>query len=92
MIRAYRVKPAIVQAVQYDGSNLNEIREWAYHNIFIEDNDRYHNMGDVHVEAIVKLRSENGIVRVRKGDFIVKHNDKFSICKPREFKKLYERT
>lgn len=83
MIQLYRIKPAIVQAVKYTG-NVNELRELANGSIIVQEftyNTR---------EPRISLKTVNGVVRVRKGYYVIRHNEEFTICKPREFQRLYE--
>lgn len=90
MIKTYRAKPELVEAVQYDGSNFEELRLLAAHALFIDSYAKHKGVGDIHIEPSIELNSVNGKVKIKKGDFIIKRNEGFSICKPREFQRIYE--
>lgn len=90
MIRTYRAKPELVEAVQYDGSNLDELRLLTANALFIDSYAQSKGVGYIHVEPIIELNSVNGKVKIKKGDFIIKRNEGFSIYKPREFRRIFE--
>jgi hypothetical protein len=81
--RQYRKKPVVIEAIQYTGSNINEVadfvegevRDWGYS----ENSDYY------------EIETLEGTMRADHGDFIIKGvSNEFYPCKPDIFAKTYE--
>ncbi len=80
----YRKKPVVIEAIQWNGNNLSELRQFlADDNLYFFDESR------VKGGLIVKtLEGENS---ASLGDYIVKGVDgEFYPCKPDVFEKTYE--
>lgn len=79
MIMEWRKKPVVIKAVQYDGDNIDEIKEFA---------------GDSVVEVfdgVYSIRTLEGKMMITKGDFIIQGiNGEFYPCKPDIFYATYE--
>lgn len=79
----YRKKPIVVEAIQWDGSNLYELSfrfPTAFASLIIH-NDK---------EIVIKTLEGNMIANI--GDYIIRGvNGEFYPCKPDIFEKTYER-
>ncbi len=72
----YRKKPVMVEAVQWDGMNLDEIKEF---------------VGDSLDEAHMTIHTLEGDHHTSVGDYIIKGvHGEFYPCKPDIFAKTYE--
>lgn len=79
----YRKKPVVIEAIQWDGANLEEIKE------FVRESLIYDEKGFPHVN--MKIKTLEGDHECTKGDFIIKGvNGEFYPCKPDIFEKTYE--
>lgn len=75
----YRKKPIIIEAIQWNGENENEIRNFIDGNCIVTFNP-------------LMLYTLEGNMIASKNDYIVKGADgEFYPCKPDIFKKTYER-
>ena len=78
MIKQYRKKPVVIEAIKYDGTNENQIIEWATPHVF----RRYDKL------AVVTLE---GDMLVTVGDYIIKGvKGEFYPCKADIFDLTYE--
>jgi len=96
MIKQYRKKPVIVEAVQYKRDedfkdNIEEIREWMSSNnsdrkiITYGPTTKYPCILEHYIETL------EGNMLVSKGDYIIKGvQNEFYPCKPDIFKETYE--
>lgn len=77
----YRKKPVVIEAIQWTGDNLKELRQMngfnAVHTCFCGD---------------LKIKTLEGIMTASVGDYIIRGvNGEFYPCKPDVFEKTYER-
>jgi hypothetical protein len=80
----YRKKPVVIEAVQWTGPNLNELRNWITgSNLPTGVNSAY---GDfLHIETL------EGCMEASLGDYIIKGiKGEFYPCKPDIFAATYE--
>ena len=83
----YKMKPLIIEAVQWTGFNIDEVKSFVgetlhYGIMHTKDNETYVNM---------IIETSNGNQFCTKGDFIIKDaNGEFYPCKPDIFDKTYE--
>ena len=81
MVKKYTVKPVKVEAVQYDGSNFDEVQDFCK-DAFIED-------------GILKIDLDyrhNALLHLNNpvGSYVVKHDDgTFDVIPKHEFENLY---
>lgn len=78
MVKKYMMKPMPVEAVQYDGTNFDEVQDFCP-DAFIED-------------SILKVKAGQGVLTELQpvGSFIVKvHSGEFYVIPERKFKELY---
>ena len=80
MIEKYRTVPVTKEAVQWDGQNFDEIKEFTHGDAYYYDN------GDLFIRTL------EGPLRASVGDFIIKGlSGEFYACKPDIFKKTYQK-
>lgn len=76
----YRKKPVVIEAVQWEGNNEKEMKDFINMELVTEYN------GDVLV-----IETLEGTMRAEKGDYIIKGvHGEFYPCKPDIFHKTYE--
>lgn len=81
MIREWRTKVVVVEAVQYDGNNIDEIIEFAGKRHVVEVSS-----------GMYSIRTLEGNMLISNGDFIIKGlKGEFYPCKPDIFHMKYER-
>lgn len=80
MIKKYRKKPIVIEAIQWNGKNAFEI--WDYYEdicVYLKDNDT------------LLIRTPEGDHIASIGDYIIEGvNGEFYPCKPDIFEKTYE--
>ena len=80
----YRKKPVIIEAIQYDGSNLKEIAEFVGTDLSMVDDD-------VNLSLFPVIKTLEGDMLISKGDYVIKGvQGEFYPCKPDIFKETYE--
>lgn len=90
MKRSYRKKPVVIEAVQWDGSNFDEIsgftNDWHGHKKAHEDAEEHAmKSGKIHIQTL------EGVTIASKGDFVIKGvKGEFYACKPDIFMMTYE--
>ena len=84
MIKRYKRKPIIIEAIQYLGNNFKEVEEFVGQTL-------------LHYETIdeddftLGIPTLEGIMRASVGDYIIKGiRGEFYPCKPDIFKSIYE--
>ncbi len=89
MIKKYRKKPVVIEAIQFTGDNWGEIQEWMYQS----GSKRFKTCGvdkDGEVITII-IKTLEGEMTANIGDYIIKGvNGEFYPCKPDIFEKTYE--
>ena len=88
----YRKKPVVVEAIQWTGSNLEEIRNFVGSDL-IEDYMELFDIKRTLKEMLVDIAIDTleGTMRVDYGDYIIKGvKGEFYPCKPDIFLKTYE--
>ena len=87
----YRKKPVVVDALQWDGTNFDEICNFMQK--FYGSKLNYENMSE-HASKTGELfiQSLEGVMRASKGDYIIKGiQGEFYPCKPDIFEVTYEK-
>lgn len=92
MMMKVRKKPVEVEAVCWDGMNLLEVKNFVgeklQYDIICESEWK---IGKGVPQYIMKIDTLEGLMRVSKGDYIIKGiNGEFYPCKPDIFHKTYE--
>jgi hypothetical protein len=77
-VKKYRKKPVVIEAVHFDGSNAQEVLEFA--------------RGVCYIEADPMIRTLEGDMRVSDGDYVIRGvQGEFYPCKSDIFEATYER-
>lgn len=80
-IKKFKKKPVIVEAIQYDGKNINEIIEFTKTEEIEED----------FIDSELVIKTLEGNMHATAGDWIIKGVEgEFYHCKPNIFEKTYE--
>ena len=89
----FRKKPVVIDAIQYDGDNYEEIKNFTDNKVKIEKSIGGSEDGGGYPQLYVKLTipTLEGVFHVRKGDWIIKGvRGEFYPCKPDIFQETYE--
>ena len=87
----YRKKPVEVDAIQWDGINLSEIKEFVGDSLAYDIIDTAWQVGKGKPHVLMKIKTLEGDMDVSEKDFIIKGiNGEYYPCKPDIFKKTYE--
>ena len=82
MIKHYKKKPVIIEAVQYDGTveSAKEIDEFTNHTVTMAP-----------VSSVLYIQTLEGLMEASVGDYIIKGiKGEFYPCKPDIFEQTYE--
>lgn len=91
IIMKARKKPVVIEAIQWTGLNLNEVKDFIGKDLIYEINDTAWEVGKGVPHVIMKIRTLEGDHLVSIGDYIIKGvNGEFYPCKPDIFEKTYE--
>jgi len=81
MVKKFRKKPVVIEAIQYDGINFNAIKEFVNNATTLKTT----------VTRQLVIRTLEGPMTAQMGDWIIKGiNGEFYPCKPDIFEKTYE--
>ena len=87
----YRKKPVVVEAIQWTGINLTEIKEFVGDSLIYDIIDTAWQAGAGIPHVIMRIETLEGTLQVSKGDYIIKGvQGEFYPCKPDIFEKTYE--
>ena len=87
----YRKKPVVIEAIQWTGLNLEEIKSFVGESLQYDIIDTAWQVGKgvPYVDMVIKTLEGNHVCT--KGDFIIKGvHGEFYPCKPDIFEKTYE--
>ena len=88
-INKYKKKPIIIEAVQWTGINLEEIKSFVKDSLDYNYKTHWDSSDLSNIEVKIKTLEGDHIVSI--GDYIIKGvNGEFYPCKPDIFKKTYE--
>ena len=88
MIRQYRKKPVVIEAVRFDGSStgVGEIRRWMETGVYKRSGVRTMDLG-----REIVIHTLEGDIVASMGDYIIKGvQGEFYPCKPDIFEQTYE--
>ena len=86
-MKQYRKKPVTIEAVQFDGLNPTEIKDFVGENCEVEIYDN----GVTPPVARIVIHTLEGDMEVSKGDYVIKGvKGEFYPCKPDIFEQTYE--
>lgn len=87
----YRKKPVVIEAIQWDGLNLEEIRRFVGSSLVYQIFDAAWKAGAGQPVVDMKIKTLEGEMQVGRGDYIIKGvRGEFYPCKPDIFKETYE--
>ena len=87
----YKKKPIIIDAIQFDGLNLEEIKLFVGDNLIYDIIDTAWQVGKGRPHILMKIKTLEVDMNVSEMDYIVKGvNGEFYPCKPDIFEKTYE--
>ncbi|MEI1255982.1 hypothetical protein V8Q34_14660 [Blautia sp. JLR.GB0024] len=87
----YRKKPVVIEAVQWTGLNLDEIKKFVGKDLQYDIIDTAWEVGKGAPYVIIKIHTLKCDHECTKGDYIIKGvNGEFNTCKPDVFAKTYE--
>lgn len=88
----YRKKPVVIEAIQWNGLNLEEIKEFVGESLKYDIIDTAWQAGKGAPHVNMKIHTLEGDHECAKGDFIIKGvNGEFYPCKEDVFWKSYEK-
>lgn len=86
----YRKKPVVIEAVQWTGSNLEEIKQFVTKDLIYDIDDAAWKVGMGIPEVTIKIKTLEGEMLASVGDYIIKGvGGEFYPCKPDIFQKTY---
>ena len=86
MIKKFRRKPVVIEAIQWTGDNYLEISNWCH-----KDLSPLHNSRITKEDDVIKITDSSSNKYAFKNDYIVKEEGgKISAYKPDIFEKTYE--
>jgi len=89
MIKQYRKKPVIIEAIEYNGNNDNEIENWSNDEVF--GSPVLEPTKDNPTGCYLQIKTLEGVMTAIVGDFIIKGiQGEFYPCKPDIFEQTYE--
>ena len=87
----YRKKPVEIEAVQWTGLNLEEIKAFVGKSLIYDIIDTAWEVGKGRPYVIMKIKTLEGDMIASEGDYIIKGiSGEFYPCKPDIFKATYE--
>lgn len=87
----YRKKPVVIEAVQWNGTNLEEVKQFVGDSLEYDIYDAAWQVGKGIPFVNMRIKTLEGVMDVSKGDFVIKGvNGEFYPCKPDIFEKTYE--
>ena len=87
----YRKKPVEVEAIQWDGINLSEIKDFVGESLICKIYDCAWEVNEAPVIVELQIRTLEGNMSVSIGDYVIKGvQGEFYPCKPDIFEQTYE--
>ena len=87
----YRTTPVEIEAIQWTGSNLEEIKAFVGESLIYDILDTAWEVGKGRPHVYMKIRTLEGDMTVSEGDYIIKGLiGEFYPCKPGVFEEKYE--
>lgn len=88
----YRKKPVVIEAMQWTGLNLEEVKKFVGETLTCDIIDDAWKVGKGIPHVFMKIKTLEGDMEVSEKDFIIKGvNGEFYSCKPDIFEKTYEK-
>ncbi len=87
----YKTKPVEIEAIQWTGLNLEEIKQFAGESLEYDILDTAWEVGKGRPYIYMRIHTLEGIMNASEGDYIIKGlRGEFYPCKPDVFEKKYE--
>ena len=87
----YRKKPVVVEAIQWNGLNLEEIKEFVGDSLIYNISDAAWKVGKDAPTVHIKIKTLEGTMIAQAGDYIIRGvNGEIYPCKADIFEKTYE--
>ena len=87
----YKTKPCEIEAIQWNGLNLQEIKEFVGESLIYDILDTAWEVGKGRPHVFMKIKTLEGIMEASVGDYIIRGlKGEFYPCKPDIFEKTYE--
>ncbi len=87
----YKTRPVEIEAIQWTGHNLEEIKQFVGESLEYDILDTAWEVGKGRPHIYMKIRTLEGDMYVSIGDYIIKGlRGEFYPCKPDVFEKKYE--
>ena len=87
----YKKKPIIIDAIQFNGLNLEEIKEFVGDKLVYDIIDTAWQVGKGRPHILMKIKTLEGDMNVSEMDYIIKGVEgEFYPCKSNIFEKTYE--
>ena len=82
----YKKKPVVIEAIQWNGENANEIKEWCN-----KDKNNFNFVCGQTNPNQIEINTLEGVMLASIGDYIIKGiKGEFYPCKPDIFEETYE--
>ena len=86
----YRKKPVVIEAIQWTGLNLEEVKDFVGEALTYDILDTAWKVGKGRPRVHMKIKTLEGDMEVSEKDYIIKGvNGEFYPCKPDIFEKTY---
>lgn len=87
----YRKKPVVIEAIQWDGKNLFEIKEFVGNSLLLHEKE-VHTFNSIRtIVTGISIHTLEGDHHANVGDYIIKGvQGEFYPCKPDIFEQTYE--
>lgn len=90
-MKKYRKRPVVIEAIQWDGLNLSEVKSFVGDACKYDYYDAGYQAGVVSPSVDLFIHTLEGDMKCSKGDYIIKGvHGEFYPCKPDIFEKTYE--
>lgn len=78
-VKKYRKKPVVIEAIQFDGTNSSQVKDWVGTCFYIGNDSK------------LLIKTLEGEMTISKGDYVIKGvKGEFYPCKPDIFEESYE--
>lgn len=91
MIKKFQKKPVVIEALQFNGFNPFEVKDFVGINCEVNYSSTAYDIGVCGMIAEIVIHTLEGDMKVSKGDWIIKGvKGEFYPCKPDVFEQTYE--
>lgn len=91
MVNLYRKKPVVIEAIQWTGTNLEELKNFVGNSLVYDICDAAWKVGKGRPKIFMQVKTLEGDMQVEVGDFVIKGiKGEFYPCKPDIFDSTYE--